>query len=294
MRVLITGATGFIGSRLVQRLADEHEIYALVRTLPATRHPKVQYIHQDLRLPLDYAQLPRRVDAVIHQAALIDTERVDETIPFLVNVAATWHLLTYAARAGAHTFLYASTGGIYGCRNRPFQESDPPNPMDLYSLTKAQAELAVQSAPGDFQRTRLRYFFPYGLGTPNPIPSYVQRALTGTPIEIAEGGGPRFNPLYVDDAVAATVRALTISGSHTFNIAGTEITTFAEIATVAAQMVGRQPLFHPQPIETMIPYYRADLIASTAYMEQCLGFRPQVSLCEGIQRMVNELQKSAG
>lgn len=290
MRLLITGATGFIGRRLVQRLAAEHEIYALVRRVPNVTHAahsmNVTYIGQDLAHPLDYTQLPPQVDAVIHQAALIDTEAVDATTPFLVNVVATWQLLTYAAQAGVSTFLYASTGGIYGCRKQPFEEDDPPNPMDLYSLTKAQAEMAVQSAPGTFQRTILRYFFPYGPGTPNPIPSYVQRAISGLPIEIAEGGGPRFNPLHIDDAVEATIRAINITGNQTLNVAGTEITTFAEIAELAAGMVGRHPVFRPQPLDTLIPYYRADLVASIARMEQVLGFRPQISLRDGIRTLV--------
>ncbi len=92
--------------------------------------------------------------------------------------------------AGVPTFVHASTDGVYGCRHQPFVETDPLNPMDLYSLTKAQAELAVQATPGAFHKIVLRYFFPYGVGTPNPIPIYVQRALTGEPIQILQSGKP--------------------------------------------------------------------------------------------------------
>ena len=128
MRILITGATGFIGRHLVARLAAEHVLYALVRRLPTQPHPQVKYIQQDLTAPLDYTALPQRLDALIHQAALIDTDAVDDELPFLVNVVATWRLLAYAATAQVHTFVYASTGGIYGCSEQPFQESDPPTP----------------------------------------------------------------------------------------------------------------------------------------------------------------------
>lgn len=287
MRILITGATGFIGRHLVARLAAEYEIYALVRRDPPTPIANVRYVHQDLCEPLDKSQLPHALDAIIHQAALIDTDTAtDDAQPFLVNVMATWRLLEYAGEANVRTFVHASTGGIYGCSNRPLRETDPPNPMDLYSLTKAQAELAVQSASGSFHKIMLRYFFPYGAGTPNPIPSYVQRAVEGAPIEILEGEGPRFNPLHVADAVEATVRALHLSTSTTLNIAGTEMTTFADIARRAAQLVGRQPHFKTVPIDAAIPYYRADLVASTAQMQEVLGFVPQVSLLNGIAELV--------
>ena len=288
MRILITGASGFIGRHLVARLADTDELYALVRKVPEKPHPNVCYINQDLMHQLDYAQLPSQLDAIIHQAAVIDTASIDETTPFLVNVVATWQLLTYAAVVGVRTFIHASTGGIYGCRNQPFHESDSPAPMDLYSLTKAQAELAVQAAPSNFHKVVLRYFFPYGVGTPNPIPLYVERALTGEPIEIIQGGGPRFNPLYIADAVEATFRALALQGDHIINIAGHEVTTFAQIAEMAANLAGRRPVFQSIPLRAAIPYYRADLVASIDRMVQVLAFRPKISLHDGIRELVED------
>ena len=286
MRILITGATGFIGRHLVERLAPAHEVYALVRRLPTAPNLTVQYICQDLAQPLDRQQLPCQLDAIIHQATVIDTVQVDEAMPFLVNVVATWRLLRYAAEVGVRTFVHASTGGIYGCHQQPLQESDPPNPLDLYSLTKAQAELAVQAAPGAFNKVVLRYFFPYGVGTPNPIPSYVRRAVQGEPIEILASGGPWFNPLHVTDAIAMTVQALALDRSVTVNIAGQEATTFAQIAAMAAQCVGRQPIFRQIPDEAAIPYYRANLVAATERMEQLFARRAWASLQQGIPELV--------
>ncbi len=132
------------------------------------------------------------------------------------------HGVCYAIRSqrGVRTFVHASTGGVYGCATSPFVESDPFNPMDLYSLTKAQAELAVQAAPGDFHKVVLRYFFPYGTGTPNPIPRWVERVLSGEPFQVLQSGKPAFNPLHISDAVEATVRALALEQSAILNIAG--------------------------------------------------------------------------
>src|SRR4051794_19202354 len=133
MRVLVTGATGFIGRHLLPRLVAEHELVGLVRRLPAAPVAGVRYILQELTDPLDKAALPSAVDAIIHQAALIDTECVtNDAAPFLANVVATWRLLGYAQQAGARCFVHASTGGVYGCGNHPFVEDEPFNPFDLY------------------------------------------------------------------------------------------------------------------------------------------------------------------
>lgn len=286
MRILITGATGFIGRHLVTRLAASHEVYALVRQRPATPHPAVHYCEQDLSQPLDRRYLPTHLDAIIHQAALIDTTAAAEAAPFLANVVGTWRLLEYAADVGVERFVHASTGGIYGCSQQPLRESDPPNPMDLYSLTKAQAELAVQAACGKFHKIILRYFFPYGIGTPNPIPTYVRRAVQGEPIEILASGGPRFNPLHITDAVELTVEALTLPHSVTVNIAGLATTTFAAIVEMAAAAVGRPPLFTYIPEEAAIPYYRAHLIADTSRMTAMFTYAPTVALQQGIAELV--------
>jgi nucleoside-diphosphate-sugar epimerase len=294
VRILITGATGFIGRHLVARLAPEHDVYALVRRAPASPQPTVQYICQDLAQPLDRDQLPQHLDAIIHQATVIDTDSVDVAMPFLVNVVGTWRLLEYAAAVGVQTFVHASTGGVYGCSHQPLRESDPPNPLDLYSLTKAQAELAVQAAAGAFHKVVLRYFFPYGVGTPNPIPSYVRRAVRGEPIEILASGGPWFNPLHITDAVELTVQALALNQSATVNIAGQEATTFARIAEMATRTAGREPILQPIPTEAAIPYYRANLIAATERMNQLFAKPTWVSLQQGVTELATHYMNADG
>jgi nucleoside-diphosphate-sugar epimerase len=286
MRILLTGATGFIGSHLAPRLATEHEVIALVRRQPAAPQPDIHYILQDLAEPLDSARLPQQVDAVIHQAAMIETSRAgNDAMPFLINVVATWRLMNYAQQAAARVFLHASTGGIYGCRDRPFIETDPPNPMDLYSLTKSQAELAVRHADAPFPKVILRYFFPYGIGTPNPIPTYVRRALRGEPIQVTANHKPEFNPIHISDAVEATVAALSLEQDEVINIAGMETTSFAAIAELAAPHAQRSPIFEIIPDHATIPYYRAGLVADTTHMQRALHFTPTIDLETGIAGM---------
>ncbi len=286
MRILITGTSGFIGGHLVQRLAAEHEVWALQRRTPVAPHAGVTYVLQDLTQPLDRDLLPDRMDAIIHQAAWIHPAAdEDENQSFLANVAGTWRMVEYARRAGVHTFLHASTGGIYGPGERPFVESDPPNPVELYSVTKTQAETAVLANPGAFHTIILRYFFPYGVGTPNPMPSFIRRAVRGEPISILASGRPRINPLHISDAVEATVRALALGESDIINVAGEETTNFGQIASMAARHVGREPVFVPVS-DTLAPgYYSANIMGHIGRMRARLDFTPRVMLAEGLIEM---------
>lgn len=158
--------------------------------------------------------------------------------------------------------------------------------MDLYSLTKAQAELAVQATPGDFHKVVLRYFFPYGTGTPNPIPRWVEQALSGKPLQVLQSGKPHFNPLHISDAVEATVRALALQQSATLNIAGTEITSIRGVAELAGKIARRQVNFEVIDDELAIPYYRADLVADISRMRDILSFIPKIALQQGIAQLI--------
>ncbi len=293
MRVLVTGAGGFLGSAIVAALAPDHEVFALLRRAPAVPVAGVHYIEQDLARPLDETVLPGSLDAIIHEAALIDVESLDERdpAPFEVNVIGTWRVLEYARRVGVSRFVHASTGGVYGHSPEPLVESARPNPMDLYALTKAQAELVVLHTPTDFPKVILRYFLPYGAGTPNPLPRFIGSVLRGEPVTLASDRGPTFNPLHLSDAVAATLRALDLDHDAIINIAGDEVTSYADIADFAAARVGRIVNAVVVDRDELIPYYRGELVGSTDRMHELLAFVPTVSLDRGLAELVDEIER---
>ena len=106
--VLITGGTGFVGSHLIPRLAERHQVVALARTLPAGPAPDARWIRQDLVRPLDVKQLPQRVDAVIHLAQSYRfKEFPDGVLPFPYFV----HVQNGLEEPAAH-------GPSSHCRNR--------------------------------------------------------------------------------------------------------------------------------------------------------------------------------
>jgi UDP-glucose 4-epimerase len=290
MRILITGAGGFLGRHLLAHFTGKHELYGLVRRKPEHPVPHVNYVVQDLSHPLDRTQLPEQVDAVVHMAAVLDADKTLDTTLFTVNVLATWRLLTYAAEVGASAFLFASSGSVYGTGSQAFAEHQIVDPGELVGLTKAQAELAVETAPGDFHRIILRYFSVYGPGAENAIFQCVQKATQGQPIDVLTSGRPRFNPLYIDDAVEATARGLELGQSVIMNIAGPEIATYSGIAAYAARLVGRVPTLRYVDEAPLPLCERSDLIADISRMRHMLGFMPGVTLAQGVAELVRSLQ----
>jgi nucleoside-diphosphate-sugar epimerase len=170
--------------------------------------------------------------------------------------------------------------------------------MDLYSITKAQAELAVRGAPGTFHKIVLRYFYPYGPGTPNKIPETVRAAIQGEPIKVLRSGRPAINPIHISDAVEATVRSLDLDSDDVLNIAGSEVTSFGDIARRAAHKVGLEPVLEVIEDDEASLYEQANVVADTSRMQRRLGLVPLLPLDQGISELVectlNPADRSTG
>src|SRR5437867_635383 len=145
MKILITGANGFIGQYLVSHFSAHHEVFALVRNSHARFHAEVSEIIADLARPLERVSLPPQVDAVIHlaQANVAFPEAADEL--FAVNTGSTGQLLNYARLAGARVFLLASSGDVYGSRLGLCKEMDALAPADFYAATKYASEVLANA-----------------------------------------------------------------------------------------------------------------------------------------------------
>lgn len=148
-RILVTGASGFIGRNLCSRLLHEgHELTALSRS--GTNFPNTTNITLDLTREGDLSLNLKNIDVVIHLAARVHKikepvhgGRNDYTV---VNKDVTLQLATLSAINGVRRFVYISSIGVNGSHtlvDRPFTENDPPNPHDLYSISKHEAEKAL-------------------------------------------------------------------------------------------------------------------------------------------------------
>jgi UDP-glucose 4-epimerase len=283
MRVLVSGASGFVGGHLVPvLLASGHDVIALVRqpsSSPAVEG--VTVVETDLER-LDETELPN-VDAVVHLAqANVPFPDQAETL-YRVNTESTLALLDHGRRAGARAFLYASSASIYGYGDRPFTEHDPPASRDFYAVTKLNGEQLVAAYGQFFSTMVFRLVAPYGPGqSGRMIPAVIGRVREGRPVTLNGGGRPRMNPIYVEDAVRAAVAALELSGNHVVNVAGNQVVGIDDIARLAGQALGREPVFELGDADAP-----GDVVADTTRFHELLDPGELVGMAEGIRRMVS-------
>jgi nucleoside-diphosphate-sugar epimerase len=298
---LVTGAAGFIGSHLVERLlaegvtvtgvdafTDYYDPAIKRRNLePALAHAGFQLLELDLG-DADLAALPD-VEVVFHQAAQPGV-RASWGREFSAythhNVLATQRLLERYRGAGLERFVYASSSSVYGEAERyPTPEDLLPRPVSPYGVTKLAAEHLALLYDRNFgvPVTALRYFTVYG---PRQRPDmafhrFSRAMLRGEPIQVYGDGRQSRDFTYVDDAVEANLRVWRRSAGGVFNVGGgsqVEVLEAISILEGALQVEARiafEPPAHGDPRRT-----RAD----HARLEAAVGFVPTVPVAEGLPR----------
>lgn len=285
MKILLTGATGFVGGRLLPRLAERHDVFSLARRpRPADVPDAVEWIEADLTRAFETARLPGRVDAVVHLAQSKRYREFPEGASdvFAVNVESTFRLLEYARIAGAEKFVFASTGGVYGSGSRPLSEEDRLNPLNFYISSKYSSESFVASYRPLFNTVIFRFFFVYGPGQRGMmVPSLLDRVATGETITIQGDPGIRTNPIFVDDATAAFEPALALGGSDLFNVAGDEVVTIRGLVEHMERAAGKTAEIVSAPGDL-----DGDLIGDNSRMKEVLGVVPGTQLVDGLRAML--------
>lgn len=279
MRVLVTGATGFVAGHLVPALARENDVVALGHDAARiATGDRVEPLHVDLRDAGFVERLPA-VDAIVHlaQANVPFPDGAAEL--FAVNTASTAALLEHARRSGATRFVLASSASVYGLGDRPWSEDDATAAGDYYSATKLAAERFVGAYQGELGTTIMRLVAPYGPGQRNRmIPRLVASVREGRPVQLNAGGRPRMNPIYVDDVVRVIEKALESDGHHVVNVAGDDAMTIRELAQTIGSAVGVAPVFEERDGVS------GDIVADNRRMRDAFGLESLVRLEDGISR----------
>lgn len=250
--VVSGGATGFLGSKVARRLCLDNEVLTVGRTA-TTPVAGTSHIVDDIVDP-DRRRYPRRCDVMVHMASLLDNPVPGGRDPFPralfdVNVAGTMSCLDIAEALGAQQFVLGSSGGVYGPAPHPQTEDCALLPGNFYGHTKVVSEYLVRGVWDRFDSTTsLRYFLPLGPAGTNPLWQYLYKAVSAAEVVIvAPGGRGLMNPIYIDDAVDLTVRAMELPGHSVFNIAGPEIIAQRDFAEMMARLMNRTPLWVTGP-----------------------------------------------
>jgi UDP-glucuronate 4-epimerase len=262
MRALVTGAAGFIGSHLCERLLDDgHEVVAVDRMTDyydvrlkernaalLMRRPHVTFLRDDAGGDAVISRL-RDVDTVFHLAAQPGVRRSWEGFSLYLheNVDCVHRILNAAARLDKRPqFVLASSSSVYGEAARyPCSEESPLAPISPYGVSKLSMEHLAYAYVASFglNVVNLRYFTVYG---PRQRPDmafhrFIEAALSDEPVPVFGSGGQVRQFTYVDDVVEATVRAgdCGLPPGTTINICGGEPVAVSQVITALSELLGK-------------------------------------------------------
>lgn len=305
MRYLITGAAGFLGSALANRLAAVDEVVLGLDDLSAgdanTLNPRIQFTVGDVNDRPKLWALLQRVDCVYHLAAKVS---VQESVLYPreynhVNVGGTVTLMEAMRDVGVRRVVFISSGTVYG--NMPVQpvpETAIPNPRSPYAVSKIAAEHYVKSIGSlwGIETVCLRVFNAYGPGQRIPpvhtpvIPSFLRQAAENGTIVINGDGNQTRDYVYVDDVVdvmAAAANAPDVN-QLTINIGSGTETSVRELARLAVELTGGKPelVYNPRSEGGL-----SRLCADIGVARKLLGYDPKVQLADGLAKTLAYITK---
>jgi UDP-glucuronate 4-epimerase len=306
--ILITGAAGFIGSHLVDRLLSLGKIVVGLDNFNDYYNPELKehnlsaalnnkafhLVRGDIR---DSEVLRRisdtwQIDTVVHLAALVGVRNsITKPGPYVdVNVTGTSKLIDWACRCDTEKFILGSTSSVYGDRSKvPFREDDLTDaPCSPYAATKKAAEVVTHAYHSLYgiQVSCLRFFTVYGpRGRPDMAPfKFIDGIYRGETIQQYGDGSSSRDYTYVQDIVKGIQGAVENSYEYEiFNLGNSRIIILSEFIKTIEEILGKEAKIEYLPDQ---PGDVKTTFADVGKAKQMLGYRPSVSLREGLTEMI--------
>ncbi|HEY2008207.1 MAG TPA: NAD-dependent epimerase/dehydratase family protein [Rhizomicrobium sp.] len=291
-RVLVTGGAGFIGSHLCEGLlARGYQVRVLDSLIYGRREwvpGPCEFLEGDIR---DIAACHRAVsgmDAVLHCAAMSRSGPSQEAIEICTgsNITGTQNMLLAARDAGAKRFVYSGSSTYYGNRTPPHRESDPPDLLNIYGLTKRVGEqyTLMFDEQFDLPSVVLRYFNVYGPRQPETgayalvLGIFLRRKAEGEPLEIHGDGWQRRDFIHVRDVVTANIAAMESNvRGEVFNVGSGASLSVKELADMIS----------PDQIHTDARRNDSEAtLADISKIQAALGWLPEISFTEGLKELL--------
>jgi nucleoside-diphosphate-sugar epimerase len=316
MKVLITGGTGFIGSRLALRYLEKgHAVRVLGqentpteaknRQLLAARGAKVTLASVTERERL--FELLHGVDVVYHLAAAQHEANVPDQRFWEVNVTGTKNILEGSINAHIKRFIHGSTIGVYGSALEGcLDEQSPLHPNNIYGITKLEGEKLVLSFRKELPGVVIRIAETYGPGDHRLLKLF--KGIQKKVFFIIGSGKNIHHLIYIDDLIEGLFLAATVkeAAGQVFVLSGKEaLTTTTMVETIAKQLGTRIPAFHlplsvflvaavimekicrpigvnPPLHRRRLDFFQKNFLFSPERPSQILGFVPRVGFEQGV------------
>jgi UDP-glucuronate 4-epimerase len=311
--IIVTGAAGFIGMHVAERLLDRGETVIGIDVFNAYYDPALKAARA-ARLEGRDGFTMVRMDIAEHEAllALVKSSGAKRVVhlaaqagvrysidnPFAYersNLAGHLSVLEACRHSGVEHLVYASSSSVYGDRpidGAGFKETDPADkPVSLYAATKRSCEVISQSyaALYGFPQSGLRFFTVYGpWGRPDmAYYSFSQKIMSGEPIEVYGEGKMARDFTYIDDIVDGIIGVLdhppAKGGHEVYNIGDNDPVGLMEMISTLEVALGVEAK------KVMRPMQPGDVTATFANIDKLqalTGYKPKVKLAEGLQRFV--------
>lgn len=306
-RLLVTGASGFVGAAVV-RVALERGYAVTAVVGPRSDLARLETVRREIeiaRVDITDGQALAGVVAVarpvacVHLAASGAVVREDDLATLIATNATAPAVLAEAlADAGARRLVTAGSSSEYGTQPGAMDEAAVARPDDFYGVAKLAGGLLarIAGARHGLETVHMRLFSVYGPGE-DPrrlVPSLIDALLTGRPLALTPGGQVR-DFVYVDDVAAALLEAVRRPdlGGHTLNVGTGVQTSVRELGAIVAGQLGGEHLlrFGQLPYR---PDERFSWRASTELAARILGWRARTTLPEGIARTIEAARDCAG
>ena len=307
MKVLVTGAAGFIGSHVAQTLLTRGDTVAGIDNFndyydPARKrsnarslaaHPRFTMHEADLRDADEMERLcaQNSPDVVVHLAAMAGVRYSVERAPLYVdvNVRGTVNLLEGMRKAGLPHCVYASTSSVYGrAAQTPFREDEPlGRPLAPYPATKIAGEVMGHAYHNMFglSFTVLRFFSVYGpRGRPDMMPYHATDCVVhDRPFTLYEGGEMYRDWTYIADIAAGVAAAADRPlGYEVINLGRGEPVRMADFVALIEELVGKPAQMTSPPAPPSEPPIT---FADVAKARRLLGYDPQTPVADGMRRL---------
>lgn len=299
--ILLTGASGFIGSALADALRLKHHITAPVRKTVSTTDTRIKSpVIADLLSLGNSSELFVGCDIVVHTAAKAHVVGMSLDKLKQTNTDATLQLAETAARSGVKRFIFLSSIGVNGISNtKPFTIDDTPAPVDNYALSKLEAEVGLKqlAKDTDMEVVIIRPPLVYGANAPGNFGKLIKLAKKNLPLPLGAIHNKR-SLVALDNLVDLVVTCIDHpkAANQTFLVSDDQDVSTTDLLKMMTGAAGIKPWLLPVPMSwlrlagkitgrgAMIDRLCGNLQVDISHTKETLSWKPPITVEEGIRR----------